>query len=157
MKYVSNFNDRIYEQTDFIYDYGVVLDCGSSGTRVFVYFWQRQHQSDHNELLNMKPLLDRNGLPVQLKVEPGLSSFGKFQIAQSQISKISSPQISKFQVSNFQVSNFKVSNFKNLKFQSFKFQVSNFKVSNFKNLKFQNFKFQISKFQLEFQKPQISN
>ena len=78
MKYVSNFNDVIYEQTDLVYDYGVVLDCGSSGTRVFVYYWPREHQTDHNELLNMKPLLDQQGSTVQLKVEPGLSSFGKW-------------------------------------------------------------------------------
>ena len=64
-------------------DYGVVLDCGSSGTRVFVYFWPRRahgnggEEGTGHELLDIKPLLDGGGEPVQLKVEPGLSSFGK--------------------------------------------------------------------------------
>ena len=77
MKYVSNFNDVLYQKTEEILDYGVVLDCGSSGTRVFVYRWHRAQSSDTNQLLDIKPLLDHYGHPVQLKVEPGLSSFGK--------------------------------------------------------------------------------
>ena len=76
MKYVSNFNDVLYQKTEEILDYGVVLDCGSSGTRVFVYRWHRAQSSDTNQLLDIKPLLDHYGHPVQLKVEPGLSSFG---------------------------------------------------------------------------------
>jgi len=75
MKYVSNFNDVLYQKTEEILDYGVVLDCGSSGTRVFVYRWHRAQSSDTNQLLDIKPLLDHYGHPVQLKVEPGLSSF----------------------------------------------------------------------------------
>ena len=78
MKYVSNFNDVLYQKTEEVLDYGVVLDCGSSGTRVFVYQWHRAPPSQTNELLDIRPLLDQYGHPVQLKVEPGLSSFGKW-------------------------------------------------------------------------------
>ena len=75
-------------------DYGIVLDCGSSGTRleyhsidqnvniiirVFVYTWNRP-PPDSDELLDISPLNDDFNQPVQLKVEPGLSSFGKFEI-----------------------------------------------------------------------------
>ena len=35
-------------------DYGVVMDCGSSGTRVFVYTWPRA--SSEKELLEIEPL-----------------------------------------------------------------------------------------------------
>jgi len=58
-----------------IRDYGVVLDCGSSGTRVFVYTWLRPAQTQVDTLLDIVPLDDEHGAPVQLKVEPGLSSF----------------------------------------------------------------------------------
>lgn len=58
---------------EIVNDYGVVMDCGSSGTRVFVYTWPRA--SHEKELLEIEPLKDENGNAVQKKVEPGLSSF----------------------------------------------------------------------------------
>ena len=68
-----------------IRDYGVVLDCGSSGTRVFVYTWLRPNSLD-DKLLDVSPLEDDQGQPVQLKVEPGLSSFGEFSFFRSKSS-----------------------------------------------------------------------
>ena len=47
--------------------------------RVFVYTWNRP-PPDSDELLDISPLNDDFNQPVQLKVEPGLSSFGKFEI-----------------------------------------------------------------------------
>ena len=44
--------------------------------RVFVYTWNRPPPNS-DELLDISPLNDDFGEPVQLKVEPGLSSFGK--------------------------------------------------------------------------------
>lgn len=70
--YTNSFNDIIKPMA--IRDYGVVLDCGSSGTRVFVYTWLRPNSLD-DKLLDVSPLEDDHGQPVQLKVEPGLSSF----------------------------------------------------------------------------------
>ena len=98
--YTNSFNDIIKPMP--IKDYGVVFDCGSSGTRVFVYTWPRngfsqesvvfktassvdfseilfsRPSADSNRLLDISPLTDERGEPVQLKVEPGLSSFGRF-------------------------------------------------------------------------------
>ena len=44
---------------------------------MFVYTWNRP-PPDSDELLDISPLNDDFNQPVQLKVEPGLSSFGKF-------------------------------------------------------------------------------
>ena len=52
------------------YHYGVVVDCGSSGSRVYVYFWP-PHNGNPKELLFIQPMLDRNLNPVVKKIEPG--------------------------------------------------------------------------------------
>lgn len=53
-----------------IYHYGIVLDCGSSGTRVFIYYWP-DHNGNPDHLLNIHQMMDRDGQPVRLKVRPG--------------------------------------------------------------------------------------
>jgi len=50
--------------------YGIVLDCGSSGTRVYVYIWP-PHSGNPKDLLSIQQLHDHNNLPVVKKVEPG--------------------------------------------------------------------------------------
>ncbi|CAF0877667.1 unnamed protein product [Adineta ricciae] len=54
--------------------YGIVIDCGSSGSRLYIYVWP-DHSGNPNELLQIKQLLDREGAPVVKKIEPGLSSM----------------------------------------------------------------------------------
>ncbi|CAG5116087.1 unnamed protein product [Candidula unifasciata] len=54
--------------------YGIVIDCGSSGSRVFVYFWPT-HSGNPRDLLDIQQLLDDSGKAVVKKVSPGLSSF----------------------------------------------------------------------------------
>ncbi|CAF1286547.1 unnamed protein product [Rotaria magnacalcarata] len=56
--------------------YGVVIDCGSSGSRLYIYIWP-EHSGKENELLQIKQLLDKQGNPVVKKLEPGLSSMAK--------------------------------------------------------------------------------
>ncbi|CAF3423921.1 unnamed protein product [Rotaria socialis] len=56
--------------------YGVVIDCGSSGSRLYIYIWP-EHSGQENELLQIKQLLDKQGNPVVKKLEPGLSSMAK--------------------------------------------------------------------------------
>jgi len=51
-------------------NYGVVIDCGSSGSRVFVYCWP-PHTGEPHQLLNIRLLLDTNGNPAIMKTEPG--------------------------------------------------------------------------------------
>ena len=50
--------------------YGVVVDCGSSGSRLFVYFWP-PHDGNPKELLSIQQMRDANGRPVSKKIEPG--------------------------------------------------------------------------------------
>lgn len=60
-------------ETVLEYNYAVVIDAGSSGSRVFVYHWPR-HDGDPSHLLKIDQLFNK-GAPVVKKVEPGLSSF----------------------------------------------------------------------------------
>ncbi|XP_011665022.2 ectonucleoside triphosphate diphosphohydrolase 4 isoform X1 [Strongylocentrotus purpuratus] len=54
--------------------YGVVVDAGSSGTRVFVYFWP-SHTGKNNELLQIHQMRDPNRQPVVKKIKPGLAEL----------------------------------------------------------------------------------
>ncbi len=54
--------------------YGIVIDCGSSGSRLYIYIWP-EHSGKENELLQIKQLLDKQGNPVVKKLEPGWTSF----------------------------------------------------------------------------------
>ena len=50
--------------------YGVVIECGSSGSRLYIYVWP-EHPGKENELLQIKQLLDKDSRPVVKKLEPG--------------------------------------------------------------------------------------
>lgn len=51
-------------------NYGLVVDCGSSGSRVFVYCWPR-HNGNPHELLNIQQMRDQHRKPVVMKIKPG--------------------------------------------------------------------------------------
>ena len=54
------------------YDYGVMMDAGSTETVCYLYRWPRQYA--HEEVPNVEPLME--GLEaLSLKVTPGISSF----------------------------------------------------------------------------------
>ncbi|XP_066410697.1 ectonucleoside triphosphate diphosphohydrolase 7 isoform X1 [Molothrus aeneus] len=53
-------------------NYGVVVDCGSSGSRVFVYFWP-PHNGNPHDLLDIRQMRDRSSRPVVKKIKPGIS------------------------------------------------------------------------------------
>ena len=55
-------------------EYAVILDCGSSGSRVFVYHWP-EHSGQAHKLLDIRQVLGSDGKPAVKKVEPGLSAF----------------------------------------------------------------------------------
>ncbi|XP_057258226.1 ectonucleoside triphosphate diphosphohydrolase 7 [Pezoporus wallicus] len=57
---------------DSALNYGVVVDCGSSGSRVFVYFWP-PHNGNPHDLLDIRQMRDRNSRPVVKKIKPGIS------------------------------------------------------------------------------------
>ncbi|XP_055518124.1 ectonucleoside triphosphate diphosphohydrolase 4 isoform X2 [Leucoraja erinacea] len=55
-------------------NYGVVIDCGSSGSRLFVYCWPR-HNGNPHDLLDIKQMRGKNSLPVVMKIKPGISDL----------------------------------------------------------------------------------
>ncbi|XP_003218500.1 ectonucleoside triphosphate diphosphohydrolase 7 [Anolis carolinensis] len=56
--------------------YGVVIDCGSSGSRVFVYFWP-PHNGNPHDLLDIRQMRDHSSEPVVKKIKPGISTMAK--------------------------------------------------------------------------------
>eukprot|EP00050_Salpingoeca_kvevrii_P014766 m.39902 g.39902 ORF g.39902 m.39902 type:complete len:305 (-) comp5968_c0_seq4:847-1761(-) len=54
--------------------YAVVVDAGSSGSRVFMYHWPCRVGS-RRELPRIQQLRDMTGQPAVLKIEPGLSHY----------------------------------------------------------------------------------
>uniref|UniRef100_F7C8K3 nucleoside-triphosphate phosphatase n=1 Tax=Monodelphis domestica TaxID=13616 RepID=F7C8K3_MONDO len=61
---------------DLTLNYGLVVDCGSSGSRIFVYFWPR-HNGNPHDLLDIKQMRDRNSQPVVKKIKPGISAMAE--------------------------------------------------------------------------------
>ncbi|XP_027008569.1 ectonucleoside triphosphate diphosphohydrolase 4 isoform X2 [Tachysurus fulvidraco] len=55
-------------------NYGVVVDCGSSGSRVFVYTWPR-HNGNPHDLLDIRQMRDQNRKLVVMKIKPGISEY----------------------------------------------------------------------------------
>ncbi|XP_064031638.1 ectonucleoside triphosphate diphosphohydrolase 4 isoform X2 [Pogoniulus pusillus] len=55
-------------------NYGIVVDCGSSGSRIFVYCWPR-HNGNPHDLLDIKQMRDKARKPVVMKIKPGISEF----------------------------------------------------------------------------------
>lgn len=53
--------------------YGVVIDCGSSGSRAFLYSWRR-HSGNINDLLQIRQVA-RDDKPVVMKITPGISTY----------------------------------------------------------------------------------
>lgn len=51
-------------------NYGIVVDCGSSGSRVFVYYWP-PHNGNPHTLLDIRQMKDRDHKPVVKKIKPG--------------------------------------------------------------------------------------
>lgn len=51
-------------------NYGVMVDCGSSGSRVFVYYWP-PHNGNPHTLLDIRQMKDRDHRPVVKKIKPG--------------------------------------------------------------------------------------
>lgn len=57
-------------------NYGLVVDCGSSGSRIFVYCWPR-HNGNPHELLDIRQMRDEHRKPVVMKIKPGISELAK--------------------------------------------------------------------------------
>ncbi|XP_057698917.1 ectonucleoside triphosphate diphosphohydrolase 7-like isoform X1 [Corythoichthys intestinalis] len=55
-------------------NYGVVVDCGSSGSRVFVYYWP-PHNGNPHTLLDIRQMRDFDRQPVVKKIKPGISTL----------------------------------------------------------------------------------
>lgn len=56
------------------FHYGVVIDCGSSGSRVYIYYWP-PHSGNPTELLKLQQMMDHGNDPVRMKIKPGIASY----------------------------------------------------------------------------------
>uniref|UniRef100_A0A8C6X331 nucleoside-triphosphate phosphatase n=1 Tax=Naja naja TaxID=35670 RepID=A0A8C6X331_NAJNA len=76
-RYLARY--RALEATDTkdpALSYGVVVDCGSSGSRVFVYYWP-PHNGNPHHLLDIRQMRDHSSEPVVKKIKPGISTLAK--------------------------------------------------------------------------------
>ncbi|XP_058715337.1 ectonucleoside triphosphate diphosphohydrolase 4 isoform X1 [Poecile atricapillus] len=71
-------------------NYGIVVDCGSSGSRVFVYCWPR-HNGNPKDLLDIQQMRDSSRKPVVMKIKPGISEFAS---SPAEVSDYISPLLS---------------------------------------------------------------
>lgn len=72
-RYMARVGDLEATDTgDSTLNYGIVVDCGSSGSRVFVYFWP-PHNGNPHDLLDVKQMRDQSRQPVVKKIKPGIS------------------------------------------------------------------------------------
>ncbi|XP_061623302.1 ectonucleoside triphosphate diphosphohydrolase 4 isoform X1 [Phyllopteryx taeniolatus] len=80
----NNFHRHIARVTDMDrtdasnpdLNYGLVVDCGSSGSRVYVYCWP-SHNGNPHELLDIRQMRDQNRKSVIMKIKPGISKLAQ--------------------------------------------------------------------------------
>ena len=53
------------------HNYGIVIDAGSSGSKVQVFHWP-PHNGNPTRLLKIEPLVDKMGDTVIMRVAPGV-------------------------------------------------------------------------------------
>lgn len=58
------------KSTAAAHNYGIVIDAGSSGSKVYIFHWP-PHDGDPEKLLDIQYLLDPHGVPYTKKVQPG--------------------------------------------------------------------------------------
>ena len=58
-----------------VYSYGIVIDAGSSSSKVQLYRWP-PHNGNPASLLLIEPISDEYGLPLRKKIEPGMCMMG---------------------------------------------------------------------------------
>lgn len=74
-RYLARVTDMEATDTDNPnINYGIVVDCGSSGSRIFVYCWPR-HNGNPHDLLDIKQMRDQNRKTVVMKIKPGISEL----------------------------------------------------------------------------------
>jgi hypothetical protein len=59
-----------FDNSDF--NYAIVIDAGSSGSRAYLYFWP-EHSGNPKSLLKIDPICDKKGEPLVKAITPELS------------------------------------------------------------------------------------
>ena len=69
----NHFDDNL-DKIRLDLQYAVIIDAGSSGSRVYIYVWP-PHSGDTRQLLKIRLLHDQGGKDVFHSITPGLSSY----------------------------------------------------------------------------------
>ncbi|CAB4068384.1 ENTPD4 [Lepeophtheirus salmonis] len=73
---IISYSDEEFADLDKNSNYAVVIDAGSSGSRVYLYVWP-SHSGNPHELLKISPLRNFENQPYVKKITPGLSSLSE--------------------------------------------------------------------------------
>jgi Golgi nucleoside diphosphatase len=60
--------------TEMTWSRGIIIDAGSSGSRVYLYQWLR-HSGNPDDLLKIEQMRDEKGDALVRKQEPGISTY----------------------------------------------------------------------------------
>ena len=61
--------------------YAVMVDAGSSGSRVYIYYWSAHSEESETGIVQLSQLVDLHDQPIVNKVSPGLTNFRNPRLA----------------------------------------------------------------------------
>ena len=55
--------------------YAIIIDAGSSGSRVYIYYWSSELEASDSQIVQVSQLVDLHDQPIVMKVSPGLTNY----------------------------------------------------------------------------------